>query len=297
MNKVQPLYRLFFGGFLIASLFYLPQAVANPSFAETLHSAKSGDARAQYVVGVMYMLGQGTQQNIAEGARWLEPSANAGIPQAMVTLAALYDVGQGVPLDIARAAQLRQQAARAGDPTAKGQIADDRKLRGQADFRRANVLVDLQRSAESIPYAKRAAAAGSANAGLLLGRAYHFGIGVPVDLKEAVNWYRQSSDGGLADGSRHLAYMYEFGLGVGVNRPQALYYYDLASKRGDAMAKKAAANLRSPDYDRPPANYSGGNSGLGSGAVSCPNGYVHYGIGRDCFPVSNTMDPRIIQGQ
>ena len=47
-------------------------------------------------------------------------------------------------------------------------------------------------------------------------------------------------------------------MGVNVDRKQALKYYDRAAARGSTIAKQAAANLRSPDYDqRPPASTGG----------------------------------------
>jgi uncharacterized protein len=233
------------------------QVFANPSLRETLPAARAGDARAQYIAGMTYLFGQGTRQDITEAARWLGLSARAGIPQAMVALASLYDVGHGVPFDRDRATQLRQQAARSGNPTARGQLADDIRLPGQRDFRRANVLTDLRLYHEAIPYAKKAAT-GSANAQLLLGRAYHFGLGSPVDLRAAVSLYQRSAAGGLADGNRALAYMYEFGLGVRVDRQKALFYYDRAAAKGSGKAHQAAANLRSPDYDRPPPQQNSG---------------------------------------
>lgn len=249
---------------------------ANPTLAQALQAARGGDIRSQYIVGMMYMFGQGTRQNLAEAVRWLNSSAEGGLPHAMVALAGLYDVGQGVPFDPARALQLRQKAARLGNPTAQGQLDDDRRMKGQADFRRASILTDLQLYTEALPYARRAAAAGSANAEFLLGRAYHFGDGVPVNLPEAVRWYRASSDAGLADASRGLAYMYEFGLGVRADRAMALRYYDKAAAGGSALARRAAANLRSPDYDRP-RNYS---SGGGSTGDRCPGGYsFNYAMG------------------
>jgi TPR repeat protein len=241
-------------------------AYANPSISEALSAARNGDSRAAYIAGMMLMFGQGTRQNITEGARWLDQSARAGLLQAMVSLAALYDLGQGVPLDRERAASLRQQAARAGDPTARGQIDDDRRMPGQADFRRASVLTDLHMESAAIPYARRAAAQGSANAQLVLGRAYQFGSGVPRDFAQAVQFYRQAATSGMPEGARHLAYMYEFGLGVRVDRRQALVYYDRAAAGGLSKARQAAANLRSPDYDQRPSAPGGSASGNTNGS-------------------------------
>ena len=256
---------------LIVSLFFAfhSQSIAqNPKLSDALRAANSGDARAQFVVGMMYVTGDGASQDISRGAEWLEKSARGGVQPAMVSLSNLYDVGAGVSVDTARATQLRQRAADLGNNIARGQIDDDRRMPGQHDFRRANTLVDLKLYTEALPFAQRAAAEGSVNAGLLLGRAYHFGIGTKVNLTEAVRWYRQSADRGLEDGQRHLAYMYEFGLGIPPDRKMALLYYDRSAAQGDALAKRAAANLRSPDYDRPPPVFFGGSSG-----TQCPDGY------------------------
>ena len=172
-------------GLAVLTLVLASQARAqNPNFADVLRAAQTGDHRAQFTAG-MLMSGQGTTQDLSEAVHWLDLSARAGIAPAMTNLAVLYEVGQGVPLDPQRAAQLRQQAAAAGDPTARAQLADDRLIPGQAEFRKANNLTNLQKPELAVPYAKRA------NAGLLLGRAYHFGIGVPIDLPEAVHWYRK----------------------------------------------------------------------------------------------------------
>jgi TPR repeat protein len=274
--------------FLVATcLLLVPCIAANPPFADALKAAKAGDKNSQYIVGMMYLFGQGTKQNIPEGARWIETSARAGVPQAQVALAALYDVGQGVPLDAARATQLRQQAAKAGNPTARGQLEEDVKLPGQRDFRRASALTDFKLYAAALPYAQRSAEAGSANGQLLLGRAHHFALGTPKNHAEALKWYLKSDAGKLADGSRAVAYMYEFGLGVAVDRKTALVYYDRAAARGSALAKRAAANLRSPDYDRP-ANFNGGGGSSGS---PCSGGYnFNYAQG-SCDPMYPGMNP------
>ena len=244
----------------------------NLTLSDALRAANSGDPRAQFMVGMMSLTGDGARQDIGRGAEWLEKSARGDVAPAMVALANIYDAGAGVPIDTARATQWRQRAADMGNDVARGQIADDRRMPGQHDFRKANTLIDLKLYNDAIPYAQRAAAAGSVNAGLLLGRAYHFGIGVPVNYTEAIRWYRQSADRGLEDAQRHLAYMYEFGLGVPVNRKLALVYYDRSAAQGDALARHAAANLRSPEYDRPPPASFGGTSGR-----SCYLGYNYQG--------------------
>ena len=258
---------------LVALLMCASIAFANPSLRETLPAARAGDRGAQYMVGMAFLFGDGTRQDIPEAVRWLKQSADNGLPQSMVALAQLHDVGEGVAQDANLATQWRQRAARAGDPTARGQLADDRKLGGQRDFRRASVLTDLRRYDAAIPYALKAGNAGSANAALLLGRAYHFGNGVAANQAEAFRWLQKSAALGLADGERHLAWMYEFGEGVQADRKKALFYYDRAAAKGNKIARQAAANLRSWEYDHPPQRYGDSSpSGGGSDNRCAENG-------------------------
>ena len=168
-----------------------PGLAANPSFGDALRRAKDGDAGSQYVVGMMYLFGQGTRADAAEGARWTQSSARLGMPQALVALAALHDIGQGVPLDAAKATQLRQQAADAGNSTARAQLETDRKLPGTRDFRRADALTDFKRYADALPYAKRSAEAGSPDGQELLARAYLLGRGTPKNYAAALDCSRK----------------------------------------------------------------------------------------------------------
>jgi TPR repeat protein len=232
----------------------------NPPFREVLAAANKGDARAQYIAGMAYLLGQGTRQDIPLAARWLQQSAQAGFPQALVAMAGLYDVGQGVPFDAERATQLRQQAARAGNSMAQSQLDVDAKIPGTRDYRRASILTDLKLYSQAIPYARKAAAAGSPEGQELLARALQLGQGVGVDKAAALKLYKQAAAGGSVDAMRGLAFMYEFGDGVPVDRKKALAYYDQAAAKGSKIARQAAANLRSPDYDARPQSSGGDGS-------------------------------------
>lgn len=76
---------------------------------------------AQYYLGMMYLKGQGTQQNYEEAAKWLQSSAEKGIPQAQYNLAKLYMKGQGVPRDYERAyVWYRTGASHEHDASARG---------------------------------------------------------------------------------------------------------------------------------------------------------------------------------
>lgn len=59
----------------------------------------SDDGLSQYYLGVMYMKGQGVEQDYEEASKWLREAAEKSVPQAQYKLANLYTEGQGVPQD------------------------------------------------------------------------------------------------------------------------------------------------------------------------------------------------------
>ena len=59
----------------------------------------SEDGLSQYYLGVMYLKGQGVEQNYEEAGKWFREASERGVPQAQYKLANLYTEGQGVPQD------------------------------------------------------------------------------------------------------------------------------------------------------------------------------------------------------
>jgi len=62
----------------------------NPAkaFQSTLHAAQAGYVPAQEVVGMMYAVGKGVQQDHKEAARWFLTAAEAGNPRAAANFVA-----------------------------------------------------------------------------------------------------------------------------------------------------------------------------------------------------------------
>jgi len=54
---------------------------------------------AQYYMGMMYMKGQGVEQDYKSAGEWFRKAAENRIPQAQFKLGQLYMKGQGVPRD------------------------------------------------------------------------------------------------------------------------------------------------------------------------------------------------------
>lgn len=65
----------------------------------SLASTKEEDPLPQYYLGVMYMKGQGVEQNYEEAGKWLRKASENRLPQAQYKLARLYSEGKGVPRD------------------------------------------------------------------------------------------------------------------------------------------------------------------------------------------------------
>ena len=64
------------------------------SLAET-----SDHGYAQYYMGMMYMKGQGVEQDYKKAGEWFRKASEKGIPQAQYKLGDLYFKGRGVPKD------------------------------------------------------------------------------------------------------------------------------------------------------------------------------------------------------
>jgi TPR repeat protein len=81
--------------------------------------AAQGDAKAQLVIGKMYLAGQGVPLNGLLAAKWFRQAAEQGDAEAQANLGLLYMRGRGVRLDFAEAAKWLERAARQGHTDAQ----------------------------------------------------------------------------------------------------------------------------------------------------------------------------------
>jgi TPR repeat protein len=65
--------------------------------------AKSGDAAAQFNLGLLYLDGQGKPQNYSEAVLWFRRAADQGYGKAQLNLGAMYGSGRGVKRDYVQA--------------------------------------------------------------------------------------------------------------------------------------------------------------------------------------------------
>lgn len=149
-------------------------------------AAGHGLAEAQFLLGGIYLFGEGVKLNFAEAKRWVEQAAEQGHPKASLTLSKMYQRGNGTEADAKKARHWLQRAADHGDAEAK-------------DI--------LQRRARAVE-ARRLRR---------IGDKYAFGIRRQQDLAEAACWYTRAAETGDGDAQYILAFLYAEGSGVPKN--------------------------------------------------------------------------------
>ncbi|MGH6873045.1 MAG: hypothetical protein ACREHE_16235 [Rhizomicrobium sp.] len=141
--------------------------------------ANGGNPKAELLLGLDYLDGQGTAVNEAEAARWLERAASQGEALAQYRLGTLYERGRGVPADIARATQLYAAAAKLGNKKAMHNLA--------VAYAEGNGT--KKDPAQAAQWFTRAANLGLSDSQFNLAVLYERGMGVPQSLVEAYKWY------------------------------------------------------------------------------------------------------------
>lgn len=58
-------------------------------------AAEQGSADGQYILGGLYRMGRGVQQDYRQAVQWFRKSAEQGNQQAYLALGRLYELGQG----------------------------------------------------------------------------------------------------------------------------------------------------------------------------------------------------------
>jgi TPR repeat protein len=210
----------------LAPLLAHAQATTSTDFATTAAQALSGDATAQYNLGVDFMNGDGVPQDDARAAFWYQKAANQGDADAELNLGFYYNHGRGVPQDSVQAAFWYQKAAEQGEIKAQRNLAmmyED----GQG------VTEDY---AQAMEWYRKAAAQGDVDSQFKVAYLYdHGGHGVTQDYAQAMTWYRKAAAQGDAASRTNIGAMYANGEGVTQDYAVAYLWFDLsASSRLDA---------------------------------------------------------------
>lgn len=88
-------------------------------------AAVQGNPIAQDNLGQLYYQGRGVEQDFEEAARWIKAAAYQGDPSAQLRLGTLFAEGIGVPQDGERARSWWKKSAAQGNPLAKARLEDE----------------------------------------------------------------------------------------------------------------------------------------------------------------------------
>ena len=106
-------------------------------------AARSGNADAEELIGVMYALGLGVEQDFVRAFEWYLRSAMKGHPGAQSGVGWYYEVGLGMPApDLTRAYMWYVLSAIGGDPDAAISMEEVVKKMTPEQIEHANILID-----------------------------------------------------------------------------------------------------------------------------------------------------------
>jgi TPR repeat protein len=106
-------------------------------------AARSGNAEAEELIGVMYALGLGVEQDYVRAFDWYLRSAMKGHPGAQSGVGWYYETGLGLPApDLVRAFLWYQLSTIGGDPDAAISVEEVVKKMTPEQIEHAQTLVD-----------------------------------------------------------------------------------------------------------------------------------------------------------
>jgi hypothetical protein len=204
-------------------------AKPEPYSPELVKKAETGDAKAQYDLGIYYYNVNGAARNTKEFLKWWTKSAEHGNAEAQLILGALYlDGEKGVEKDPKYAAMSLRLAAEQGNVRAQS-------LCGRCYY--YGVGVDMDRE-EGLKWWTKAAEQGDVEAQLLVGDIYFEKSRREQDAmrcrdlwRQAEKWFKNAAEQGNAEAQYRLAMLY--------HAPECMYNVP-NSKEGVEWLKKSA---------------------------------------------------------
>lgn len=106
-------------------------------------AARSGNADAEELIGVMYAMGLGVERDDVRAFEWYLRAAMKGHPGAQSGIGWYYEVGRGLPApDLVRAYMWYTLSAIGGDPDAAISLEEVVKKMTPEDIEKAHILVN-----------------------------------------------------------------------------------------------------------------------------------------------------------
>ena len=209
------------------------------AYQEWKAAAETGDAEAQFDLGLLYAQGLGVRRNLSEAERWYRMSARQGNAEAEYALGLLYSRGWGSPRDEADAIRWLQMA---NAVDSEGPPTDWTPLEGYGINRDPK---------QAVYWLRQAAEKGHPAAEFELARLYSSGEGVGRDQEQAERWISAAAAQGYPPAFKALGERFAAGRGVQGDEKRAYFWLTLAFLHGDKTVEKlrasAAAKLSPAD--------------------------------------------------
>ena len=110
-------------------------------------AARSGNADAEELIGVMYAMGLGVERDDQRAFEWYLRSSLKGHPGAQSGIGWYYEIGRGMPApDLVRAYMWYTLSAIGGDPDAAISLEEVVKKMTAEEIEKAHILVEDYRS-------------------------------------------------------------------------------------------------------------------------------------------------------
>lgn len=146
------------------------------------------------ISGLMYLNGDGTNQNDKKAVEYFSKAAALGNREAQYLLSQLYREGRGVPQDYDQAAQWCRKAADAGDVRAQTNLG----------LMYEHGLGVKRDDIEAVNLFFKAATGGSAYAQYHMGTMFERGRGLPQNIEKAYMWYYMASLNGFSEAQKKV---------------------------------------------------------------------------------------------
>ncbi|WP_370228379.1 tetratricopeptide repeat protein [Cognatishimia sp.] len=106
-------------------------------------AARSGNADAEELIGVMYAMGLGVERDDQRAFEWYLRSSLKGHPGAQSGIGWYYEIGRGMPApDLVRAYMWYTLSAIGGDPDAAISLEEVVKKMTREEIEKAHILVE-----------------------------------------------------------------------------------------------------------------------------------------------------------
>jgi len=197
----------------------------NELFEEQLEAAESGEADAQYEVGIMYLKGQGIEQNRARAVHWLKSASASGHGKAASKLRRMDEQQD-------KFRKLEKKAA-SGDADAQYEIAM-MYLKG---------LGIEQNSVRARKWLSWSAERNHDKAITRLGILSYKGEGGTEDYAAALGLFKRVKNNNVL-AQYYLGEMYANGKGVAKNYRTAINWYEKAARGGFGRARGKIINMQ-----------------------------------------------------